>query len=435
VNSPRSTLRCLAIPAILCLALAVSPLKAEQLPSLESSARQWREELASTILPYWLDTLDPEHGGYRLADDGQGRRQATEKQLVSQSRMIWTFSLVHRSGFSRDGRNYLNAAAHGYRFLAESLFDTRHGGYFWKTDLAGKPLNDCKFLYGQAFAVYALVEYYRASGERQALQRAFDLYHAIQQHLHDREHGGWFEHAESDWRLLNPGDRRNEVEVVGYKSANAHLHWMEALTELYDVTRDPAVRKSLQEALRLNMKYFYPQRAGDSAFHRHPNWKPVTDPSSAGISYGHNVEFAWLMIRAEQSLGRRPSWKHFHAHLDHALRYGYDHQLGGLYNRGYDDQPATDTAKVWWVQAEMLAALTDALGHRPDPAYTTALQQLVHFIRSFQADPRDGIWLDTVNASGQPVRAAKAHHWKANYHDVRAIAKFIDAFDRQPESR
>jgi mannobiose 2-epimerase len=437
VNTPRSNVRRLAFPAILCLyvAVAVSALTAEPLPSLETSARQWREELSSQIMPYWLKTLDQEHGGYHLADDGKGQRPASEKQLVSQTRMIWTFSLVHRLGMSRDNRNYLNAAAHGYRFLSQSLFDTRHGGYFWKTDPAGKPLNDCKFLYGQAFVVYALVEYHRASGEREPLQRAFDLYHTIQQHLHDPDHGGWFEHAESNWRLLNPGDRRNEVEVVGFKSANAHLHWMEALTELYDVTRDPAVKKSLQEAVRINMKYFYPRRAGESSFHRQPDWKPVTDQGSAGLSYGHNVEFAWLMIRAEQTLGRKPSWRHFYAHLDHALRYGYDHQLGGLYNRGYADQPATDTAKVWWVQAEMLAALTDALSHRPDADYSTALQQLIQFIRAYQADPRDGIWFDTVTATGQPVRAAKAHSWKANYHDVRAITKYISAFDRQPESR
>ncbi len=283
--------------------------------------------------------------------------------------------------------------------------------------------------------VYALVEYYRASGEREALQRAYDLYHVIQRHLHDPKNGGWLEHAEPNWRPLPPGDRRNEVEVVGYKSANAHLHWMEALTELYDVTRDPAVKQSLQEALRINQKYFYPRKAGASAFHRQPNWDPVTDTSSAGLSYGHNVEFAWLMVRAQQTLGRKPSWAHFQAHLDHALKYGFDHQLGGLYNRGFENQPATDTAKVWWVQAEMLAALTDALTHRPNPAYATALQQLIHFIRTYQTDPRDGIWLDTVTATGQPARTAKAHSWKANYHDVRAIVKFIEAFDRQPESR
>jgi cellobiose epimerase len=417
-----------AVFAGLLVLLASPCARAAQSPSLEETAHQWREELASRIMPYWLRTLDESQGGYLLADDPQHPRHASEKQLVSQTRMIWTFSHVHKLGLSDDRRNYLNAASHGYQFLSRSLFDSQHGGYFWKTDLAGQPVNDCKFLYGQSFVVYALVEYYRASGERQALQRAVDLYHTIQGRLHDPKYGGWLEHTERDWRPLPVGDRRNEVEVVGYKSANAHLHWMEALAELYDVTRDSNVRKSLQEALRINMRYFYPRKPAASAFHRQPDWKPVTDPGSAGLSYGHNVEFAWLMVRAEQVLGRKPSWNHFHAHLDHALKYGYDHQNGGLFNRGFADQPATDTAKIWWVQAELLAALADSLVHRPNPAHETALRQLVHFIRTCQMDPIDGIWFDTVTAVGQPARTAKAHSWKANYHDVRAIVKFVESF-------
>jgi mannobiose 2-epimerase len=154
----------------------------------------------------------------------------------------------------------------------------------------------------------------------------------------------------------------------------------------------------------------------------------VTGRRSAGLSYGHNVEFAWLMVRAETVLGQKPSWEHFYALLDHALKYGYDDEHGGLYSRGFDDQPATDTDKVWWVQAEMLAALTDALKHQSDPRYETALDKLLHFIKTCQADPKDGIWLYSVTAEGQPKDTAKANSWKANYHDVRAMVKFVEAF-------
>jgi mannobiose 2-epimerase len=140
------------------------------------------------------------------------------------------------------------------------------------------------------------------------------------------------------------------------------------------------------------------------------------------------VEFAWLMVRAEQVLGRQPSWDHFQSHLDHALAHGWDTARGGLYHRGVGDQPATDQDKIWWVQAEMLAALSDALTHRSDPREALALQQLLGFLKAYQIDSRDGIWFDTVTAQGAPKNPAKAHNWKANYHDVRAIVKFIDAF-------
>ena len=96
--------------------------------------------------------------------------------------------------------------------------------------------------------------------------------------------------------------------------------------------------------------------------------------------------------------------------------------------RGVDDKPATDLNKIWWVEAEMMAALTDALLHKENETYRTALDQLVHFVDTHQADPNDGIWLDTVTADGKPKSTGKAHSWKANYHDVRALVKFIEAF-------
>jgi len=45
-------------------------------------------------------------------------------------------------------------------------------------------------------------------------------------------------------------------------------------------------------------------------------------------------------------------------------------------------------------------------------------------------DQRTGIWLDTVTAEGKPKSTGLAHSWKANYHDVRALVKFIEAFSK-----
>jgi mannobiose 2-epimerase len=396
--------------------------------SLADYAREMREQLRAKVLPYWYDTaIDKTAGGYLLADDLAGPRRATEKQLVSQTRMIWGFAHAHLKGFSTPERDCRQAAAQGYHFLTNHFLDLKNGGYYWKMDLDGKVTNDRKILYGQSFAVYALVEYHRASGDAQALRLALDLYHLIQKRGHDGANSGWLEHFTRDWTPIMAPGPGTEVEVAGYKSANAHLHWMEALSELYAVTQDREVKKSLAEAIDINATWFYPANPGKSAFHRQPDWKPVRDQRSQGLSYGHNVEFAWLMVRAQMVLGKKPSWSHFDAHIRHALKFGYDHERGGLYSLGQDDQPATNTNKVWWVQAEMLAALTDALKHKPDPQYEEALKQLLDFVVLHQTSP-DGIWLDTVSAEGKPIAPGKAHSWKANYHDVRAMVKFVGAF-------
>jgi mannose/cellobiose epimerase-like protein (N-acyl-D-glucosamine 2-epimerase family) len=424
-----------ARPSILAALASAAAIAAIGVPTLgfakdlPEHARELKTQLIEKVMPYWYDTtLDKQNGGYVLADDVKGRGTATEKQIVTQSRLVWTFSHAQLKGLNDGKHDYLKAAEHGYRFLLDHFLDKENGGYYWKTDLSGKAINDRKYLYGESFVVYAFVEYYRASGNNEALRRALDLYHTIQKNCHDARNDGWFEHHERNWKLIDKQDPRIEVEIAGRKSANAHLHWMEALAELYDATRDDDVKKSLAEALRLNATIFYPKEVGTACFHRMPDWQPVQRDPNPGLSYGHNVEFAWLMIRAENVLKQKPSWDHFDAIMQHALKYGYDHQLGGIYNRGFDDQPATDTDKVWWSQAEMMAALTDGIRHKKNAAFSEALDKLLHFLATYQTNAADGIWLDTVTKEGKPKSTAKAHNWKANYHDVRAMVKFVEAF-------
>lgn len=422
-----------SVTALLCATLLMPLATRLRAGTLQDIAKQQRALLAEHVLPYWFDTAqDREHGGYLLADDAKGRGTAREKQLVTQSRMIWGFSHVQRKGFSTASCNYLKAAEQGYRFLLAHFKDPKHGGYYWKTDLVGAPLDQRKFLYGQSFVIYALVEYYRASGDPEALHHAMDQFLLVNAHCHDPAHDGWIEHCEQDWKPI-PGNetdtRMLEVEYAGLRSANAHLHWMEALAELYDATHDPTVKNALKEALRINAQVFYPIKPGLSRFHARPDLTPLTEGPHAGLSYGHNVEFAWLMIRAEEALGASRSWKHFDAVLTHALAHGWDDKHGGLYNRGVGDEPANDTQKVWWVQSEMLAALVDSLSRGPNPAHAAALFHQMEFIDRHMASPTDGIWIESTSADGRPMSTAKAHNWKANYHDVRALVKFIDAFD------
>lgn len=401
--------------------------------SLAGEATAWRRDLVGRSIPYWLTTVDPT-GGYALSDDAaKGRTAPWEKQIVSQARMVWGLSLAHRRGLCPGQQACLHAAQHGVLFLRSRMRDPVHGGYFFAVQPDGSPRDPRKLVYGEAFVIYALVEWSRASGDRTALDEALELYGLLQSKAHDARHQGWVEHFERDWTPLPLRAPNAIVEVAGLRSANTHLHLLEAFTELYLATRNPDVRASLAEAIHLNQRHFYPRNPALSAFHLHPDWTPVKDPASAGLSYGHNVEFAWLMIRAEEALGRRPSWGHFHAHLEHALRCGTDHQRGGIFNRGHGNDPASDTSKVWWAQAEWIAALTDGLRHKPHHRpYQDALRRVLAFMRTHATDPRTGLWLDTVAADGTPQSTGLAHSWKTLYHDTRGLLKFVEAFEPRP---
>ncbi len=410
---------------VLGVSLGVRAAGGDDIEWLRARAARLDRELRERILPYWYARgRDVAQDGWVLDDPPGGA--PPNRALVTQSRMIWTFARVHRLGYSDANRDYGKAAAEGYRYLMAKLWDSEHGGAFWAVDAEGRPVNPRKMLYGQAFGIYALVEVARAQGEREPLEQALRWFRLLRERAYDRVHGGWIEHFERDWRPLPLRDPAGIPEVAGLKSANTHLHLMEAFTELYAETRDPDVLAALEESLRINREIFYPADAGRACFHRNPDWSPVDDPRSAGLSYGHNVEFGWLMLEAERALGRPLSVGHLRAHLDHAMRWGWDAERGGLYHRGEGDRPATDRKKVWWVQAEMLAALSEAWRHDRDPRWAAAMRRLWEFADRWMTDPDTGVWWDSVEEDGRPSRRARAHAWKANYHDLRAFLKFME---------
>jgi mannobiose 2-epimerase len=393
-------------------------------------------------MPYWLRTTpDLLHGGYRLMDRPEPMRRwwlptrrqvapaSPRKYLVTQARMLYGFSLAHRLGLGCGRDDYLHAAELGYRFLAGKMFDQEYGGMVSVTETDGSLIDSRKLLYGHAFAVYGLVEYHRATGAQPPLRLALEIYGMIQTHFHDREHGGWMEHADRGFRPLSYTlpPATGIVGVVELKSADAHLHWMEALTELYQVTGDGNVGDSLSEAVHLGRTYFFPATAGAAQPLCTREWRPLGGSRYDLLSYGHVLEFAWLMVQAQQVLGVSPAWDHFHALTGHVLRWGWDHRRGGVYYSGRSGGPALDRRKVWWTQAEALAALADAWEERL-PGYEEALSGLVDWVLARHALPPDGVWITSTDEAGAPLDPTKAGPWKGAYHDLRAMTKYIAAF-------
>jgi mannobiose 2-epimerase len=354
----------------------------------------------------------------------------TIRGLISQSRLLWVFSHAHLLGYSTPQRDYLKRAANGYSYLIDSMLDREYGGFYWKTDVNNGVIEPHKILYGQTMAIYGLVEYHRASGLSGPLEQACFIYETVQQKFHDKTRKGWIEHCERDFTPLTcTGERLPGMpDVVGFKSANAHLHWMEALTELYSEVKDASMRDSLLEAIELLCTEFYPPNVRESCEYRLPDWKAVGSDELSGVSHGHMVEFAWLLLHAQHTLGLPSDWDHFESLVRHSLRYGFDHERGGFYFRGKPNEIACDTTKFWWVQAEGLSALTDAVAHFDSDEYRVPLTQLADWILNYQIRSDDGVWVVSTDAEARPQNIKKAGEWKAAYHEVRAITKFVQTF-------
>jgi mannobiose 2-epimerase len=152
----------------------LAPLAKTYRPRLESN-------LISNIATFWYPkTVDRTNGGYLLNHDLEGRLKGPgTKMIVTQARTVWLFSRLARAGYDRT--NYLEAADVGYRFLKERMWDSKNGGYFWEVDVTGeRKLRPKKHLYGQSFALYAISEYSLASGKKEVLDSAIQLFNLME---------------------------------------------------------------------------------------------------------------------------------------------------------------------------------------------------------------------------------------------------------------
>ncbi|HYP07045.1 MAG TPA: AGE family epimerase/isomerase, partial [Bryobacteraceae bacterium] len=194
--------------------------------------------LKENIIPFWLSkSIDKTDGGYLLGHDIKGLPQGNppNKGIVTQARMVWFFSRLAREGYTPT--QTLPAAEHGFRFLRDKMWDKVNGGFFWEVDVTGaRQIQPGKHLYGQAFALYALSEYYLASQNKESLDLANTLFRAMEGKAYDKEFGGYRESFKVDWSEMPPTER-HDMGPSNLKLMNTHLHLMEAIATYYRASK------------------------------------------------------------------------------------------------------------------------------------------------------------------------------------------------------
>lgn len=397
---------------------------------------EMQNHLFNEIIPFWLTHgVDEQYGGFLTYLDKDGLPTGeTLKTLLCQLRMIFTFSSAHRAGLG-DGK-FLELARDGVDFVLQHFWDEEHEGWFWTCRRDGVPENMSKLTYGHSFAVYALSEYAMASGEPRGLQWALKAYEVLQTKVADNCHGGYFEFLERDWTKKRPG-----VYGGDRKSFDIHMHLMEAFTNLYEATGDSLYKSRTIEMIDLIFeRILHPEyRTGIAQFSL--DWTPlraiifkdvwgsdrdVDDQEGRPMnntSFGHNVEFCWLLNHAVKVLGLDPEpyLDTMRKIFDHCVQYGVDWTHGGVYCEGpHDHGPARERNKEFWQQAECLIGMLDAYLLFGDEKYIDAYEKIHRFVMDVGINHAVGEWYPLFDENNNRLWDYMGHAWKINYHTVRA---------------
>ncbi len=206
--------------------------------------RTFENHLKNQLLPFWNRMEDVENGGfYGYANESGVPDKNSIKSCILNSRILWFYSASYNLLKEND---LLEKAKHAFSFLQNHFYDSRYQGVFWSVEADGTPVDTTKHTYNQAFAIYALSEYYKASHNKEALHLAYSLYYTIEEKCRDEE--GYFEAFSRDYVPVS-NEKLSENGVIAQRTMNTLLHVMEAYTELYRADKFFKVGDSVREIL------------------------------------------------------------------------------------------------------------------------------------------------------------------------------------------
>jgi mannobiose 2-epimerase len=432
-----------------------SPITKKNKDIIEQMEKSLNNELLDIWYPISLDTI---YGGF-LSDFTYNWQPngPQNKMLVTQTRHIWTTS---QASMFYEENSYCRMAEQGFHFLRDKMWDNEYGGFYMLRNRQGDTIQknniDNKSAYGNAFAIYALSTYFILSGDSSALKLAQKTFFWLEKHSHDSEFKGYFDNLRRDGSLPNMESsnmRRHHFNNARWKDQNSSIHLLEAFTSLYKVWPDSFLRERLLELLFLIRDTITTEKGYLTLFLKR-DWTPISfrDSSQAireanyfidHVSFGHDVETAYLMLEASHALGLESDNKTLtiaKKMVDHALANGWDKDNGGFYYQGYyfknvDSLSIINEKKIWWVQAEGLNALLLMAKLFPqDEKYYQAFEKQWQYIDKYMIDHKYGGWYgEGLDKSPAHEKSPKAYDWKVNYHNFRALVNCIKMLKSEHE--
>lgn len=392
---------------------------------ISEKLKEFKSEIQSelrSILNFWVDhAVDETNGGFvgRINQEGIVHHDA-EKGCVLNARILWTFSAASHNLRDPD---YYALAERAYLFLKDYFLDKKNGGVYWSVYADGSPRNTRKQIYGLAFTVYGLSEFYRISQKQEVLDLAIDIFDKIERYSFDHDLDGYLEAFDQNWEPLRDY-RLSEKDRNDPKTMNTHLHIIEAYVNLYRVWPEPKLADRIKNLLHIFEKYVI----DPSSFHLKLFFDRQWTSQSKAISFGHDIEASWLLLDAALSLNEEQlseRWQKISVRIAEAATRGL--MQDGSFIHEYD--PSThraDTHREWWVSAEGMVGFLNAYQLTGETAYLEKVFGLWKFVQQHLLDRKNGEWFWGVYEDYSKMTDDKIGFWKCPYHNVRACLEIMN---------
>lgn len=370
-----------------------------------------------SILEYWVNnTLDDEHGGFlgKINHYNDVVPNAS-KGVILNTRILWAFSAA--SNHLKTNK-YQDICDRAFQYLNTFFRDQDHKGVFWELDYKGKSKNKRKQVYAHAYAIYALSEYYVFSKKESAKTWAIEIFELLEKNAKDIVNLGYFEAFNEDWTPIEDM-RLSHKDINASKTMNTHLHVLEAYTTLLKIYDSPQLKTSLKILVNLFFDKFL-----NKSNHLDLFFDDTWNLLSHSISYGHDIETAWLVIDAAKALKDEALINQANIialNITNVFLKEGIASNGGVLNDKNTVTNQVDTDRHWWPQVEALIGFKYAYALNKNKNYIDASLKIWDYTKKHLIDHKNGEWYFRVDKHGKPyTEEDKVSMWKAPYHTVRA---------------
>jgi mannobiose 2-epimerase len=373
------------------------------------------------ILSFWMKyTLDEKNGGfYGRLDNANNVYEDAPKGSVLNSRILWTFSAAYHL---TKNIQYLHVAERAFNYFTAHFIDKEFGGVYWSVNYKGEPLDTKKQIYALSFAVYGLSEFYHCSKNEDAKRLAIELSRAIVEHSYDNINGGYIEALSREWK--ETGDLRlSSKDANERKSMNTHLHVLEGFANLYRVWPNEELLDRITELVNIFSDHIIDKRTNHLQLFFDEEW----NSKSNLVSYGHDIEAAWLLQEAVEIIGDKKlleNIKNQSVKIANAAAEGIDKD-GGLwyeYDAGHNH---LIKEKHSWPQAESMIGFFNAWQITGDEQFLQKSLNSWQFTKNYILNKSKGEWIWGVTEDYTAMDKEKVGIWKCPYHNSRACMQLI----------
>lgn len=381
----------------------------------------WRAAERQRLLRFAEGALLPT-GGFAWLDDDGRPDPAHPLHLWITARMTHIFGLEAIHAGSDRARS---VCAAGVDALVRLFEDRRHGGWFEAVSADGEPVDTSKAAYGHAFVVLAASTATAAGvpGARDLVARALDV---VRSRFWEPEHGTVRErYLGADW-----------TDEEAYRGANANMHTVEGLLTASAALADPSLAR---DALRIAERVVNEAARGAGwrvAEHFDADWRPLPafnadNPGDHfrpyGLTIGHWLEWARLLLAVEEAVDTPPAWlrEAATALFENGYRVGWPEAsaIGAAYTVDWENRPVVE-ARLYWVTAEAILA-ADAVARRTGSDLArSAVARLWAEADRYWIDRERGGWHSELTPDGTP--AATIWQGKADSYHVYQAYLFPD---------